>query len=88
MKKAIFLIILTMIATGCSTTKQAVVPGMTPKEVQLAWNAPHKVVTNKNSCFQKKGEVAWVYFNTRYQNPQKSKYVLFKDGVVEDVYIW
>lgn len=89
MKNLIIIITLSLILTGCNTVKQSqVLPGMTPQQVKLAWNAPQKIENNTNSCCHKPGEEAWYYFNNQYQKHKQPKYVFFKDGVVQDVFVW
>ena len=88
MKNAIFLILLSFVLTGCASTKLPVTAGMTARQVKLAWNEPQRIANHKNSCCKKSGEEAWYYFNTQYQDQKLSKYVLFKDGRVQDVFVW
>ena len=89
MKKLILLLTLSLFLTGCSTVKQAqVLPGMDQSQVQLAWNLPQKIESNKNSCCHEPSEESWYYYNTKYQHPKNAKYVYFKDGVVQDVFVW
>ncbi len=86
MKNFAYLIVLTLLISGCATSRD-VVKGMDKNQVVKVWGRPGRIMTSKNSCCRDTNEEAWLYYGEGLKILEPKRSIVFEDDTVETVYM-